>query len=410
MDEVNNDGLSMQVEGNASSTRRSTSLKKSKKIKTLRKLIRSKKFWLAATLSALTILLLAIIAAFFIAISSSLSFDSDSGHIENPTQNQNLSEEVLKHKVAVEFQAGKLGAGDLVPYILAIMMVESGGKGTDVMQCGESAGLGPGGMPSVESSIIQGIKVFKESYDAAVAQGMNWEVAVAAYNYGGNYVNYAAKNGGKHSIAISEAYSRDVVAPALGNTTGETYSYVNAVSQAAGKTYLYRNGGNYLYAELVKQYLVMDGTSTGTGSGGKGNGKLISIAEKEIGNAGGQKFWSYMGFGGRVEWCACFVSWVCDQAGLIQSQAAPKTASCAVGVAFFKEKNKWQPRGSYIPKTGDIIYFDWGGGGTGGDHVGIVEKADKFSVYTIEGNNGDAVRRVNYPLGSASISGYGQTK
>ena len=34
----------------------------------------------------------------------------------------------------------------------------------------------------------------------------------------------------------------------------------------------------------------------------------IKVALEQVGNVGGQPFWSWYGFGSRVEWCACFVS------------------------------------------------------------------------------------------------------
>lgn len=48
--------------------------------------------------------------------------------------------------------------------------------------------------------------------------------------------------------------------------------------------------------------------------------------------------------------------------------------------------------GSYVPASGDIIFFDWGVNGDVG-HVGIVEYVQNGRVYTIEGNSGDMCRR-----------------
>ena len=41
------------------------------------------------------------------------------------------------------------------------------------------------------------------------------------------------------------------------------------------------------------------------------------------------------------------------------------------------------------------------------DHVGIVEKTEGGTVYTVEGNSGDACRENSYPVGDARIYGYG---
>lgn len=53
-------------------------------------------------------------------------------------------------------------------------------------------------------------------------------------------------------------------------------------------------------------------------------------------------------------------------------------------------------------KVGDIIFFDWEGDGTT-DHVGIVEKCENGTVYTVEGNSGDACKQRQYAVGSSNI-------
>ena len=52
-----------------------------------------------------------------------------------------------------------------------------------------------------------------------------------------------------------------------------------------------------------------------------GNGQIASVALTQLGNQGGQKFWSWYGFDSHVAWCACFASWCGDQAGLDRSRA-----------------------------------------------------------------------------------------
>ena len=136
-----------------------------------------------------------------------------------------------------------------------------------------------------------------------------------------------------------------------------------------------------------------------------GNSDMVEIAKKEIGNFGGQKYWSWYGFKYRVEWCAIFVSWVADQAGVINN-IVPRFSSCAnQGIPWFKSMSKWRDRG-YVPKKGDIIFFDWEQDGHA-DHVGIVEKVENDKVYTIEGNSGNQVKSRSYKINSNDIYGYG---
>ena len=138
---------------------------------------------------------------------------------------------------------------------------------------------------------------------------------------------------------------------------------------------------------------------------GVGSDDIVAVALSQVGNVGGQPYWSWYGFSSRVEWCACFVSWCADQCGYIESGVIPKHSYCPTGVEWFRSRGQWQDRNS-IPAPGTIIYFDWGGDGVA-DHVGIVESCDGSMVYTIEGNANDAVKRLSYAVGDRRILGYG---
>ena len=140
---------------------------------------------------------------------------------------------------------------------------------------------------------------------------------------------------------------------------------------------------------------------------GVGSDDIVAVALSQVGNVGGQPYWSWYGFSSRVEWCACFVSWCSEQCGYIESGVMPKHSYCPTGVEWFRSRGQWQDRNS-IPAPGSIIYFDWGGDGVA-DHVGIVESCDGSIVYTIEGNANDAVERLSYSIGSIKIMGYGTT-
>ena len=141
---------------------------------------------------------------------------------------------------------------------------------------------------------------------------------------------------------------------------------------------------------------------------GVGDASIVEVAASQVGNIGGEPYWSWYGFNGRVEWCACFVSWCANKCGYIEDGIIPKFAGVGTGIEWFQERNQWQKRG-YMPKPGDIIFFDWEGNGYG-SHVGIVEKSDDTYVYSIEGNSGDRCRRRVYFLNSSVIMGYGIPK
>lgn len=136
--------------------------------------------------------------------------------------------------------------------------------------------------------------------------------------------------------------------------------------------------------------------------------ELVSVALAQLGNVGGEPYWSWYGFESRVEWCACFVSWCANECGYIDSGLVPKFSLCSDGVDWFKAKNAWL-EGSETPSPGMIIFFDWENDGLDGDadHVGIVEKVENGVVITVEGNSGDACRENRYSVGYYEILGYG---
>ena len=139
------------------------------------------------------------------------------------------------------------------------------------------------------------------------------------------------------------------------------------------------------------------------------DGAIVSVALSQVGNVGGEPYWSWYGFSGRVEWCACFVSWCANECGYIDTGVIPKYAGCVNGVQWFKDRGQWMD-GSAEPAPGMIIFFDWDDeNGQDGlsDHTGIVEKVENGRVYTIEGNSGDSVRQNSYPVGYYEVLGYG---
>ena len=137
----------------------------------------------------------------------------------------------------------------------------------------------------------------------------------------------------------------------------------------------------------------------------RGSEGMVEVARSQLGQVGGEPYWSWYGFPSRVEWCAIFVSWVADQNGFIADGRFPKFAGCSVGESWFRSADAWQER-DYQPSPGEIIFFDWNGDGVP-DHVGIVESSDGSTVYTIEGNWADSVHTDAYPINSSQIYGYG---
>ncbi len=131
----------------------------------------------------------------------------------------------------------------------------------------------------------------------------------------------------------------------------------------------------------------------------------LTVALSQVGNVGGEIYWRWYGFDSKVNWCACFVAWCADQCGYIDAGVIPKFAACVDGAAWFQERGLWQDR-SYVPRTGDIIFFDKQHVGET-RHVGIVERVEGDVIYAVEGNSSDQCRQRSYPVGSDKICGFG---
>ena len=305
----------------------------------------------------------------------------------NSQSSEALSAEVLAHTPAIQKYASEFGIPEYVPAIQAIMMQESGGRGTDPMQASECPyntqyPNTPGAIQDADYSIKVGIQYYADCVREAGCESpqdmdklkLSWQ----GYNYGNGYISWALEKFGGYSEANALQFSQEQAAAHGWSGYGDP-EYVPHVMR-------YYSGGGW-FAGLF------------------GNGQLVTIAKSQLGNEGGEKFWSWWGFTERQEWCACFVSWCADQAGLIQKEAVPKFSVCTDGVAWFQAKGKWQSGGS-VPTPGTIIFFDWDHDGAS-DHVGIVESCDGTTVHTIEGNSGDAVKQNSYTVNSQSILGYG---
>ena len=298
-----------------------------------------------------------------------------------------LSAEVLAHTQVIQRYASEFGIPEYVSVIQAIMMQESGGRGTDPMQASECPyntqyPNTPGAIQDADYSIKVGVQYYADCVREAGCkspQDMDkLKLSLQGYNYGNGYITWAIRKHGGYSEANALQFSQEQAAAHGWPRYGDP-EYVPHVLR-------YYSGGG-LFAGLF------------------GNGQLVTIAKSQLGNEGGQKFWSWYGFDSREEWCACFVSWCADQAGLIQKEVVPKFSVCTDGVALFQAKRKWQGGGS-VPTPGSLIFFDWNQDGAS-DHVGIVESCDGTTVHTIEGNSGDAVKQNSYTVNSQSILGYG---
>lgn len=117
--------------------------------------------------------------------------------------------------------------------------------------------------------------------------------------------------------------------------------------------------------------------------------KIVAAAKAELSvaeeNIGGIKYKEWYGINGN--WCAMFVSYCSNECEFIAEDIMPKSASVMNMSQWYKDRGLWEDAEGYIPKAGDIIFFQ-----NDMSHVGIVinyEPVNKV-ITTIEGNTGEA--------------------
>ena len=159
--------------------------------------------------------------------------------------------QVMTYRTLVREVLAEEDTGTNEDLILAMIYTETKGKEDDVMQASESATGQTKSITNNKESIRQGIQTLSENLWKAKEKGVDLWTAVQAYNFGQDYIEYVAKNGGKNSLELARKYSKEVVAPSLGNVTGKTYLYLHPISFLHGSE-LYVNGGNYYYSRLVE--------------------------------------------------------------------------------------------------------------------------------------------------------------
>ena len=155
-----------------------------------------------------------------------------------------LSDAVLEYRDTVEFYAEKNDITEYTEYLLAIMQVETGGLGDDVMQSSESLGLPPGSLEP-EDSIAQGCSYFAEILGDAEKKGCDLDAVIQAYNFGIDYLDFAAKRGGDSDLDMATEFAE-------WKSGGETTEYSSELAREVNGGWRYKYG-NMFYAELVKK-------------------------------------------------------------------------------------------------------------------------------------------------------------
>lgn len=163
---------------------------------------------------------------------------------------------------------------------------------------------------------------------------------------------------------------------------------------------------------------------------------FVKLAVSQIGDpegVNGKRYWSWMGYGNRIEWCAAFVSWALahteyegTKLNSLVNHKSPSVFTFAnyfyntEGLKFYYNDNnpKYKGKngdGTYTPKEGDLIFFDWDYDWNGTmptvfgplDHIGIVQRVEGDKIITIEGNTSNMVAERTYNLNSKNVVAFG---
>ena len=269
-------------------------------------------------------------------------------------------------------------------------------------------------------------------YDAQGNQVKNTWVGSYWIGSDGKMVTNSWVDGGKYYVGSQGWWVKDAKKPADAQKSPEKrYLYDNE-----GNIVKNRWSGNYWlgtdgkmvtnsWVDGGKYYVGTDGkwvkgAATGNGSGALNN--VLSIAQSylgvEMGSAEHKKIVDAynsvnpkpVGYTVKYsdDWCDVFVTTVFQQAGL--SSLIGRECGVQRHIGIMQQKGIWQ--GKVLPKAGDVITFDWDGGGFA-DHIGIVESVKDGVVTTIEGNSSPytssgntKVNRKTYNWNASYIKGY----
>lgn len=308
------------------------------------------------------------------------------GRKSNSSSYTPVSAEVEAYTPIITKYAKQYGIPEYVELIKAVMMQESGGQGSDPMQCSESGyntryPRTPGGISDPEYSIEVGVQTIADVLQMASVDSLidldHISLALQGYNYGSGYISWALSNYGG-------------------------YTELNAVefSDMMAEQYGWDSYGDKAYVAHVLRYYPI-----GRAFMGDGNTAIVAVAQTQLGNEDGLKYCEWYGYPYRVEWCVIFVSWCADQCGYLDEGVLPKMEGVLPLVDWFRERDQWQYR-DYEPNPGDLIFYDWENDGIA-DHVGIVERVENGLIYSVEGNVDDRCIENSHYVGTSSIYGFG---
>ena len=229
------------------------------------------------------------------------------------------------------------------------------------------------------------------------------------------FFDYTGDGKANHN-GIVESVSATQVVAIEGNVDKEvkrcTYEINDSTIVGYGKPDYSKNAENGAADKKAQEQAQQNSASQTTGSAASGQAeKIVQVALAEEGYTSPYGYYSKYGgwYQNNIDgsynfkdayWCAMFVTWCANQAGVSRDVIKPY-AACSDGVSKFMSMGVWHASSSgYTPKKGDVIFFTY-------SHTGLVDYVSDGYVHTVEGNSSKSVRRRNYSLSYSSILGYG---
>lgn len=362
-----------------------------------------KKWLIMLALAMMGLLLVFFMGVVTIITGGSDSSDSgsiDGGFVGGEGAVQGVSEAVLRWEPVLRKHAKEFGVEGFVPLMMAQMMQESGGQGSDPMQSSEGAFntkycKKPNCITDPDYSIWAGVQEFKHAIERAGVTGPgdmdHIKTALQAYNFGTGFFDFVASNGGKYTKEIAIKFSQQQY-----KKVAHTGMYHCLRPEAVPFQACY---GDILYVDAVLKYYQPGAVSTGggknPGSGGSSGVKVVDVGRPLIGKS------TYVFGGGRKQSeidrnifdCSSFVHWAFKQIGRDLGPVTDVNTE-----SLNKIGQKISPNDM---KAGDVIFFDTY---KRDGHVGLV--IDKNTFIGCQTNKGVSIESLSNPYWKDVFKGH----
>lgn len=346
------------------------------------------------------LLVMGVMSVFIVAMGSESGTESGEITYTGEGQVMNVSPEVMKWEPTIRKYAKEFGVEAFVPLMLAQMMQESGGRGSDPMQSSEGAYntkycKSPNCITDPDYSIWAGVQEFKHAIERAGVTGPgdmdHIKTALQAYNYGTGFFDFIFTIGGKYTKELAIKFSQQQYQKV--KHTG-MYRCVRPEMIPFQACY-----GDPLYVDAVLKYYQPGAVATGggkhPGGGGSSGSKVADVGRQWIGRS------TYVFGGGRTQSdiargifdCSSFVRWAFEQVGMNVGDLGGTSTE-----TLNKIGTKVSPNDM---KAGDVIFFDTY---KHDGHVGIV--IDKNSFIGCQTNKGVSIEDLNNPYWKKVFSGH----